>query len=146
MAMIHRVRAASVDDIEFMIRLEQKTCRTYFENVSDWTAEYQREHFYAYFKPKYVSIIQDDSQLMGAFSFFSKKNVIFILYVYLLPEFQGQGIGTFILKGIIRMAKAQGKPIVLNTFKKNTKALRLFIRLGFKVIHESENKIFLKRS
>ena len=51
--------------------------------------------------------------------------------LYIFPEFQNRGIGT----AVIRQCCAQG-PVTLYVFTKNTGALALYCRLGFREIRQ----------
>lgn len=53
--------------------------------------------------------------------------------LYVLTEFQGRGIGTQVVRDAISRATEQKKDLVLYVFRKNTGALRLYKRLGFRV-------------
>lgn len=55
----------------------------------------------------------------------------------LLPEFQGQGIGSKILSEAMEIAKSKNIPARLQVLKEN-KAAELYRRMGFKQIGETE--------
>jgi ribosomal protein S18 acetylase RimI-like enzyme len=59
-----------------------------------------------------------------------------ILDIALLPEHQGQGIGTALLQEIMEEATVEGKPIRLHVEPTNP-ARRLYTRLGFTPIREN---------
>ncbi|WP_348647867.1 GNAT family N-acetyltransferase [Arenibacter sp. F20364] len=52
--------------------------------------------------------------------------------IYVLSEFQGQGIGEWILAQVISMAKAKNRYYVwLGVWEHNPKAIKFYQRLGF---------------
>lgn len=67
---------------------------------------------------------------------------IIIVDITLLPEFQNQGIGTYLLREIQKKAAA-GISVRL-TVKKDNPARRLYERLGFKVTGNSDIHTFME--
>lgn len=66
------------------------------------------------------------------------------LTIGVLPEFQGQGVGTFLMIEALKWGKAQGlKRIELFVFKSNQKAIKLYEKFGFVV--EGVRKDYLRR-
>ena len=61
--------------------------------------------------------------------------------IEILPEYQGQGIGTAIVQSLLDRANATGKPVHLSVFHRNTSARNLYARLGFTVTSESERDV-----
>ena len=53
--------------------------------------------------------------------------------LYLLPKYQGKGLGTEVLHHTKEKAKTLGKPIRLQTLRTNLGAKRLYERNGFQV-------------
>jgi ribosomal protein S18 acetylase RimI-like enzyme len=64
---------------------------------------------------------------------------IYIGQIYIKPEPQRKGIGTFLIQNIIRHAKADGKALKLCVMKNNL-AKAFYERLGFKVAVEDQFK------
>jgi len=60
-----------------------------------------------------------------------RPDEIRIMDIALLPEFRGQGIGTFLLKQILAEGKEQRKAVTIHVEVFNP-AMRLYERLGFK--------------
>jgi ribosomal protein S18 acetylase RimI-like enzyme len=58
--------------------------------------------------------------------------------IQIAPPFQGKGIGTQILHKTIAQARARRKKVSLSTGMKNTRALELYIRLGFRCVGQTE--------
>lgn len=54
--------------------------------------------------------------------------------VAVVPDFRGQGIGTYILENALKLAEEAGCPrVILNVTLKNKKALKFYKRFGFKL-------------
>jgi ribosomal protein S18 acetylase RimI-like enzyme len=56
---------------------------------------------------------------------------------------QGQGIGTHVLRPLPASAKHQSKVLTLAVMKINP-AIRLYERLGFRITHEDEYKLYMR--
>ena len=53
------------------------------------------------------------------------------------PEYQSQGIGSSITRGLVGDARASGRSVVLSVLKANERARRFYERLGFVIVNES---------
>ena len=62
--------------------------------------------------------------------------------LYILPEFQGQGIGTAVLRNCM---EATHKPLFLYVFKRNLGAIKLYLRMGFSISEEVGNTRYILR-
>ena len=61
---------------------------------------------------------------------------------YLLPEYQGKGLGSRMLQTAISLAREAGyKSLRLNVNRQNEKAIRAYLRNGFKVVESVDNPI-----
>lgn len=63
---------------------------------------------------------------------------IFVYELILSPDFQGKGIGTFILRELQNKATKLNRIVTLEVFLKNSDAKRLYERLGFTVTGSSD--------
>jgi predicted GNAT family acetyltransferase len=52
--------------------------------------------------------------------------------IQIVPDYQGQGIGTSIIKTILQEASERAVPVELRVNKDNPDAERLYARLGFR--------------
>ena len=71
-------------------------------------------------------------------------DAIFLGQLYLARTFQNRGIGGHVVQLLIEEATRSGKAITLGVVKINP-ARRLYERLGFRVTHEDEHKVFMRR-
>jgi len=60
-----------------------------------------------------------------------------LIDIALLPEYQGQGIGTAMLRGLQRYGQEARKPLRLTT-NVGSRASRLYERLGFRILEANE--------
>jgi ribosomal protein S18 acetylase RimI-like enzyme len=85
-------------------------------------------------------LVYRDSNLAGYFklnqngsqSDIRDNSALEIERIYVLEEFQGQGIGAWMLEQVISMATEKNKDYVwLGVWERNTKAIAFYERLGF---------------
>ena len=60
--------------------------------------------------------------------------------LYVLPDYRNQGIGKNIIKNILK----QNDTVYLWVYKKNKKAIKLYKKLGFNIIEETESRYYMK--
>lgn len=65
--------------------------------------------------------------------------------IELLPEHQGQGIGSTLLARVLDEARGRGVPVRLQVLRANTPARRLYERLGFVVVGETATHLEMER-
>jgi len=81
-------------------------------------------------------LILVDEKPAGALQVLRDVHEIRLIDIALLPEFRGWGIGTQFLCAFIEEAAAAGKPLRVSVATTNVDAIRLYGRLGFRVIGE----------
>jgi len=136
MTISYLLRPATFEDKEFMMGLE-KTVFEQFPNVMELFDENrQKKQYETYFKPDYVFIIEYDSQQIGAASILFRRKDIFIMYLYVLPEFQDMGIDRTLIKRVLNRAKRELKPVLTCVFKDDIQAKKMCDGLGFEVFDE----------
>ena len=138
MSRAYRLCKATIDDKEFMMRLEKKNFALYPEVMELFDEEQQKYHYEHFFRPKHVSIIEHAGHPIGAVSVIIRRKEIFIVYLYLLPEFQNKGIDEILIKTVIKRAKKERKPVMTWLFKEDTQGKSLCDSLGFEKFAEDE--------
>ncbi|MDQ3486935.1 MAG: GNAT family N-acetyltransferase [Acidobacteriota bacterium] len=127
------LRAASDADREFLYTLHCRTMRGVIEATWRWDESWQRRDFDRRFDSYQVSVIQSGGEAAGGLLLESTVGGIHIHEVQLLPEYQGQGIGTAVVRGVIDQAAQRGVPVTLSVVPANPRAQSLYERLGFAV-------------
>ena len=85
-------------------------------------------------------IVIYDNRKIGCLLVTKKDDGAFLDEIYLEEEYRNKGLGTDIIKNILKI-----NPIVyLWVYKENKKAISLYKKLNFKIIDETENRFYMK--
>jgi GNAT superfamily N-acetyltransferase len=118
--------------------------RRYIEQVYGWNEEDQEHYFRGSFHPQEIHVIQVDGKDAGMYVYDADEDgEVLLKRIEVLPEYQGQGIGSYIIKRLIGRAKKEGRDLRLHVFKINP-ARQLYSRLGFEVVHETETHYVMR--
>jgi ribosomal protein S18 acetylase RimI-like enzyme len=63
--------------------------------------------------------------------------------IEILPEWQGRGIGSAVVRSLMREAASRQKPLTLRVLHINQRARTLYERLGFQPFREIETHSYL---
>ncbi len=143
--MNHRIalRSAVADDEHFMSCVYAST-REDELSVLGWGEaqtgdflkmqfEAQSRFFRAEFPGSGYEIVLLNDQPVGRIFVNRRYDEIRIVDIALLSEYRSQGIGTELIEAILREAAEAGKPVHLHAERHN-RALRLYLRLGFRPV------------
>ena len=134
------LRPATERDYDFVWWLHGATMRTYVEAIWGWDEAVQRRLFQERFDPPRIEIIECDGEAAGYISVERSEESIFLSSIEIAPDFQGQGIGTDLIRGLQDEAERRGVPLKLRVLQGNP-ARRLYKRLGFEATEETETHI-----
>ncbi|MBI9050200.1 MAG: GNAT family N-acetyltransferase [Anaerolineaceae bacterium] len=82
-------------------------------------------------------IILLEGKSVGRFYVDRSKKEIHIIDIAILPEFRGQGIGSYLIEELIAEAKGKNKKLSLQVLKTNP-VIGLYQRIGFRVVQEDD--------
>jgi ribosomal protein S18 acetylase RimI-like enzyme len=144
---VFKTRKAGKDDIGLIRTLcLQVWPQTYGPLLSQGQIEYMLELMYStsslekqFDKGAEFIVLYDDETPIGYTSIEEIDPAVFKLQkIYILPSFQGKGMGRKTIDEITRMISERGaRTLQLQVFKRN-KARHFYENLGFKVIEELE--------
>jgi len=103
-----------------------------------WDDVQQRQFFDRGFVPRESRVIVVDGRDVGRLDISHAHLEIFLGLIELLPEAQGRGLGSAIIRDLQKEARTLHVPIRLQVIKANAEAHRLYLRLGFKVKGETK--------
>ncbi len=131
------LRAATRNDTDFLYRLHRAAMQEYVARTwGQWDEAWQSHYFQQHFDPAACQIIVLHGKDIGVISVVRQVTDIFLSNIELLPTYQGQGIGTQLIKALVDEAYRKRVPITLQVLKVNP-ARRLYERLGFSISGET---------
>jgi GNAT superfamily N-acetyltransferase len=136
----YSLRAASSSDIPFLVDLRVITMGTTILKHQPWIAAEQIARVHYRFDCARVITLR--AQDIGLWKVASDSSMTELIQVQLLPEFQGLGIGTHLIRRLQEECRLAMRPIKLHVFASNP-ALKLYERLGFRVADQDEHSFQL---
>ena len=133
-------RETTDEDFDFVFNLNKANMRKYVEEMRGWDDEFEREDMKKKFTPGVDRVIQIDGKDAGILKVLETDEEIKLDHVELLPEYQGQGLGSKIIGDLIN----KNKPIRLQVLKQNP-AVELYKKLGFEIVGETDLKYQMLR-
>jgi GNAT superfamily N-acetyltransferase len=107
----------------------------------DWAA--QEASFKQQWNATQVRIIALDGVDIGWLQAITQEDELFVAQMFVDRPFQRKGIGTEVMKRLIREAARCNQAVRLNVVKINP-ARRLYERLGFQITHEDNRKFYMR--
>ena len=138
-------RKARATDSEFAFAVKEAAFREYVEQIWGWDDTYQRDLHNRRFASQDLRIIQFHGTDVGFLSTRNTPDTFKVDQLYILPEYQGKGIGAVCMKRIIDDANLEQKPVTLQVLKINTRATAFYQRLGFTTVDENSTHFQMKR-
>ena len=139
-----RLRPATHADLEFIFRLQYEAMHPHIVRVyGAWDEEAAKAKFHAKTNPATHDIIELDGEPIGCRWLRPQPGALELVRLYILPEYQGRGIGTHVLSLLLLEAKEAGLPVALRVLKGNP-ARRLYERHGFRVTREIETHHYME--
>jgi ribosomal protein S18 acetylase RimI-like enzyme len=138
------LRPARADDYGFALALYTETVKPYTIAFMPWVETVEAARFARQWAPADTRIITHDNADVGWLEATDTGTEIFLKQFYVAPAWQRRGIGTQIMRVLLKEWQAIDKPIVLGVLKNNP-ARRLYERLGFATVGETDMKFFMRR-
>ncbi len=132
------LRQATDVDREFAFQVLKTAFGKYVKEVYGWDEELQRQIHRQRFRPSSTWIIKYNDKEIGLLAFDQETDHIRVRQLFLLPEYQGWGIGAHLIKDILKESKQKDIPVRLQVLKVNNRAKVFYERIGFSVTEETE--------
>jgi ribosomal protein S18 acetylase RimI-like enzyme len=131
----YSLRPALESDFEFLRALKRDA---YQEHVISTYGAWDETLFPANFTTEGVRIIIEGGERVGELAVSEQGGAWFLGAIELVSTRRGRGLGSQLLRQVLREADAAGTSLRLQVFKTNPAAKRLYTRLGFVPDGESE--------
>jgi ribosomal protein S18 acetylase RimI-like enzyme len=105
--------------------------------------QFQTTHYRKHYGDASFQIILRDNAPIGRLYLHYGAQEIRLMDIALLPEHRGAGLGGSILENLLREAARLGKTVTLHVERFNP-ALRLYQRLGFRVIEDQQINFYME--
>lgn len=130
---------ALIEDKAWLERLRRDVYQGLFKaTFGGWDEVRHARQFGDCWERGRVSIVKVDGARVGMIQLFEEADAVEVGEIQIQPSHQSQGIGSRILKDTIARAHKQRKKVILSVGLKNDRALRLYQRLGFQKVAQSE--------
>ena len=133
--MIFSLRKAEIEDLDLTYKIKRNALSEYLEQLWGWNDEAQYEFHQEHFNPNNFQLIEISNEPIGYLETTQKGNVLLLLNLMILKEFQGQRIGKIVLEDLLR----QHFSIKLEVLKVNIRAIRFYESLGFTILEEMDD-------
>jgi GNAT superfamily N-acetyltransferase len=148
----YRLRPATDEDVGFLadVVIEATQAQGRLPNDIDernWRngfAEWTREQVRGEIPDSTTSVVEVDNERVGRLRIVRTAECIELSGIQLLPGIQRHGIGTAIIEDLKAQAAAAGIPLDLGVEKDNPDARKLYERLGFAQVDETEQEYRLR--
>ena len=84
----------------------------------------------------------EDDRVLGVMGIQDRNDVFLIRHAYVLTTNRNKGIGTKLLKELIRSLQ---KPVLIGTWKTATWAISFYFKNGFRLVPEEEREVLLRK-
>ncbi|GAB3283313.1 GNAT family N-acetyltransferase [Kineosporia babensis] len=132
------------EDVDRIADLKVLVIREHLERLRPWDESSARHYLYVRWVPANVRIIEVGGVFAGCVALRQAEDCRWIEQFYLVPEFQGQGLGSAVLAALLEECDADGQIVRLDVLQQSP-ARRLYERHGFTLEHEDALDAFLIR-
>ena len=143
-AIVWTLRPATVDDRAFVVEVNRAAMGPYLEETFGWDHAATNAYFDERFDPSGGQVIEAGGAEAGELLVDERPGELFLVRVVLLPEWQGRGIGSAIVRTLVERARKEGSVLALDVFKTNPRAMQLYESLGFARVGETETDVSMR--
>ena len=138
--MTFSLRKAEIEDLDLTYKIKKNALSEYLEQLWGWNDEAQYEFHKEHFNPNNFQIIEILNSPIGYLETTQKDDILSLLNLMILKQFQGKGIGKVILVDLLK----NHPQIQLEVLKVNLRAIRFYENFGFKILEEIDDAFKMK--
>ena len=138
-------RKAEASDSEFVFAVKKAAFQEYVEQVWGWDDSYQRDLHNRRFTSQGLHIIQFCGTDVGFLATSRSSDTLKVNQLYILPEYQGRGIGSACMARVLDDASLRQMPVALQVLKVNTRGVAFYQRLEFTIVGETTTHFLMKK-
>ena len=138
--MIFNLRNSTDADLNLTYEIKKMSLQKYLEMLWGWNDEAQENFHRERYQKERFMIIEAQNKSIGYLEIETFENYIFLANLMILQEFQGQGIGKFVMENLIK----SNPNIELEVLKVNHKAKRFYESFNFIIFEVLEDSFRMK--
>ena len=136
---------AKAGDLAALTELRLTVMAESFTRIGRFNPERARAWFADTYRPETTRLIEVEGETAGCVAFYEvEPGVLKLEHFYLDPRWQGRGLGTAILDGLLAEADAVGAKVILTVLRQSD-AQRLYDRRGFVVTGHDDLDVYMER-
>ncbi|MFE3827231.1 GNAT family N-acetyltransferase [Streptomyces sp. NPDC059092] len=139
-----RLRAATAADVEPVAELRATVLRADLERLGRYDEHRVRQRLRDSFSTEHTSVVVLDGERAGCVTLRPVPTGLLLEHFYLAAHQQGHGLGSAVLRTVLKRADAQGATVRLNVLQ-GSAARRLYERHGFVLESEDPVDVFMLR-
>ncbi|GAA3394465.1 GNAT family N-acetyltransferase [Streptomyces roseoviridis] len=140
------LRPGRAEDVEVIAELRARVMRDDLERLGRYDEHRVRKRLRDGFSPAHTSVVETDGAFAGCVTLRPAENGggLHLEHFYLVPEAQGRGLGTAVLRALLARPDARRVPVRLVVLQ-GSAARRLYEREGFTVEAEDPVDVWMVR-
>ncbi|MCY1139249.1 GNAT family N-acetyltransferase [Actinoplanes sp. Pm04-4] len=137
-------RPASMADLATIAELRAVVLRADLERLGRYDEHRVRQRLRDAYEPDHTWIVEVGTEFAGCVALRPAEDAHWLEHFYLHPENQGRGLGTAVLRWLLKRCDRDGVAVRLNVLR-GSAARRLYERHGFIVESEDPVDVFMHR-
>jgi GNAT superfamily N-acetyltransferase len=138
------LRPAEQADVEVIAELRATVMRPDLERLGRFDERRVRRRLRESFFPGHTSVVIVDGDFAGCVTLRPAEDGLWLEHFYLVPDLQGRGLGSAVLRAQLDRTDADRLPVRLNVLQ-GSAARRLYERHGFTVEVQDPIDVFMVR-
>ncbi|MDP1640862.1 MAG: GNAT family N-acetyltransferase [Phenylobacterium sp.] len=136
---------AKAGDLSALTELRLTVMAESFNRIGRFNPDRARAWFADTYRPETTRLIEVEGETAGCVAFYEvEPGVLKLEHFYLDPRWQGRGLGSAILDGLLAEADAVGARVILTVLRQSD-AQRLYDRRGFVVTGRDDLDVYMER-
>lgn len=140
----YALRVATANDYDFLYQLHVATMRPAVEATWGWDDAFQEDFFRERFVAGANQIVVVDGVDAGVLKLEERDGDMYLGLIEIAPAYQNRGLGTAVIREVVKAAFERGQAVFLHVLKANPAARCLYERLGFEVVEERTERFVMQ--
>jgi ribosomal protein S18 acetylase RimI-like enzyme len=139
------VRRTSAEDMELSFAITEQAMREHVEATwGVWDRGVQRKAHTESFSPATHWIVLANDREVGVVAAANESSHVQLVKLYLCSGARSHGIGSMVLRSILRFGASHAKPVRLRVLSVNQRAQAFYMRHGFREAFRTVERVFME--